>query len=122
MHAGRNPEAKGRSLALPATKLVLDFLQRPATMAPRQHSGSKPLQDGENPHGDDNTTAAREDADMAVWFKRRLQCLHCEESALFDAEIAPGAGRPRTPANDCRNNVLRTQGRAHALNHGGTIA
>ena len=59
---------------------------------------------------------------MAVWFKRRLQCLHCEESALFDAEIAPGAGRPRTPANDCRNNVLRTQGRAHALNHGGTIA
>jgi hypothetical protein len=83
---------------------------------------ASPLQDGENPHGDDNTTAAREDADMAVWFKRRLQCLHCEESALFDAEIAPGAGRPRTPANDCRNNVLRTQGRAHALNHGGTIA
>jgi hypothetical protein len=47
------------------------------------------LQDGENPHGDGNTTAAREGADMAVWFKRRLQCLLCEESALFDAEIAP---------------------------------
>ena len=43
MHAGRKPEAKGRSHALPATKLVLDFLQRPATMAPRQHSGSKPF-------------------------------------------------------------------------------
>src|SRR4029078_2683416 len=43
MHAGRKPEAKGRSLALPATKLVLDFLQLPAKMAPRQHSGSKPF-------------------------------------------------------------------------------
>jgi len=47
------------------------------------------LQDGENPHGDGNTTAAREGADMAVWLKRRLQCLFCEESALFHAKTAP---------------------------------
>ena len=59
---------------------------------------------------------------MAVWFMRRLQCLLCEESALFDADIAPGAGRPKTSTNDCRNNVLRTRGRAHALNRGGTTA
>jgi hypothetical protein len=91
-------------------------------MASRSIPVPSSLQDGENPHGDGNTTAAREDADMAVWFKRRLQCLLCDESALFDAEIAPVAGRPRTPTNDCRNNVLRTRGRAHALNHGGTIA
>ena len=58
---------------------------------------------------------------MAVWFMRRLQCLLCEESTLFHAEIATDAGSLRTPTNDCRNNVLRTRERAYALNHGGTI-
>jgi hypothetical protein len=58
---------------------------------------------------------------MAVWFMRRLQCPLCEESTLFPAEIATGAGSLRTSTNDCRNNVLRTQERAYALNHGGTI-
>jgi hypothetical protein len=58
---------------------------------------------------------------MAVWFMRRLQCLLCEESTLFHAEIAPDAGSLRTPTNDCRNNGLRTRERAHALNYGGTI-
>jgi hypothetical protein len=58
---------------------------------------------------------------MAVWFMRRLQCLLCEESTLFHAEIATDARSLRTPTNDCRNNVLRTRGRAYALNHGGTI-
>ena len=55
---------------------------------------------------------------MAVWFMRRLQCLLCEESTLFHAEIATDAGGLRTPAND---NVLRTRERSYALNHGGTI-
>ena len=58
---------------------------------------------------------------MAVWFMRRLQCLLCEEPTLFHAEIATDAGGLRTPANDCRNNVLRTRERSYALNHGGTI-
>ena len=58
---------------------------------------------------------------MAVWFMRRLQCLLCEESSLFQAEIATEAGSLRTPTNDCRNNVFRTRERAYALNHGGTI-
>jgi hypothetical protein len=58
---------------------------------------------------------------MAVWFMRRLQWLLCEESTLFRAEIATDAGSPRTPTNDCRNNVLRPRERAHALNHAGTI-
>jgi hypothetical protein len=65
-------------------------------------------QDGENPLGDGNTTAAREGADMAVWFMRRLQCPLCEESTLFQAEFATGAESLRTSTNDCRNNVLRT--------------
>ena len=58
---------------------------------------------------------------MAEWFMRRLQCLLCEESTLFHAEIATDAASPRTPTNDSRNNVLRTQERAYALNHGGTM-
>jgi hypothetical protein len=74
-------------------------------------------QDGENPLGDGNTTAAREGADMAVWFMRRLQCPLCEESTLFHAEIAIDAGSLRTPPTDCRNNVLRTRERAYAVNH-----
>ena len=58
---------------------------------------------------------------MAVWFMRRLQGLPCEPFTLFHAEIAVGAGRPGTPTNDRRNNVLRARGRAHALRHGGAI-
>lgn len=58
---------------------------------------------------------------MAVWFMRRLQCLPCEQFALFHAEIATAAGRVTTPANDRRNNVLRARGRTHALSHGGAI-
>ncbi len=58
---------------------------------------------------------------MAVWFMRWLQCLLCEQSTLFHAEIAADAGRAGTPQNDRRDNVLRTRERAHALNHGGAI-
>jgi hypothetical protein len=58
---------------------------------------------------------------MAVWFMRWLQCLHCDELTLFSAEIATDAGRPATPTNDRRNNVLRTRERSHALNHGGAM-
>jgi hypothetical protein len=46
--------------------------------------------------------------------------LRCEEFTLFRTEIATGAGMG-TPTNDCRNNVLRTRERAHALNHGGAF-
>ncbi len=49
---------------------------------------------------------------MAVRFMRWLQCLLCEESTLFRAEIATDAGRVRTPTNDRRDNVLRTRERA----------
>lgn len=58
---------------------------------------------------------------MAVWFMRWLQYPLCEEFTLFPAEIATDAGRLGTPTNDRRNNVLRTRGRARALNHGGAI-
>jgi hypothetical protein len=57
--------------------------------------------------------------DMAVWFMRRLQGLPCKQFALFHAEIAIGAGRPETPTNHRRNNVVRTRRRAPALNHAG---
>ncbi|WP_029584799.1 hypothetical protein [Bradyrhizobium sp. URHD0069] len=85
---------------------------------------------------------------MAVWFTRWLQCadtiladtilaadgiaitigndviapLLCEKFTLLRAEIVIDAGRVGTPTNDRRDNVLRTRGRAHALNHGGAIA
>jgi hypothetical protein len=89
-------------------------------MTPRQHFRyPSSQQDGANPLGDGNTTAAREGADMAVWFMRRLQCLPCEQFTLLHTEIATAAGRVRTPTNDRRNNVLRTRERAHALKHGG---
>jgi hypothetical protein len=56
---------------------------------------------------------------MAVWLMRRLQCLPCEQSTLFPAEIAIGAG---TPAH--RQIIVKTtccaREDAQALNHGGT--
>ena len=58
---------------------------------------------------------------MAVWTLRRLQCLFCEEFTLSRVEIATDAGSVETPTNDRRDNVPRTQERAHALNHGGAI-
>ena len=58
---------------------------------------------------------------MAVWIMPRLQCLLCEEFALSRAELATDAGSAETPANDGRDNVLRTRERAHALNYGGAI-
>jgi hypothetical protein len=75
----------------------------------------------ENPHGDGNTSAAREGADMAVWFMRRLQCLPREQFILFHAEIARDAASVEIPTNDRRNNVLRTRDRAHALNQWGAM-
>jgi hypothetical protein len=59
---------------------------------------------------------------MAAWFMRWLQSPLCEEFIVLRAEIATDAGSVATPENDRRDNVLRTQGRAHALNHGGAIA
>jgi hypothetical protein len=58
---------------------------------------------------------------MAVWFTRWLQGLLCEEFTLFHAGIATGAGRPGTPTNDRRYNVLRTRERASASNRRGAI-
>jgi hypothetical protein len=58
---------------------------------------------------------------MAVGFTRWLQCLLCEEFALSRAELATDEGSAETPANDRRDNVLRTRERAHALNYGGAI-
>jgi hypothetical protein len=56
---------------------------------------------------------------MAVWIMPRLQCLLCEEIIL--SRTATDAGSAETPANDRRDNVLRTRERAHALNYGGAI-
>jgi hypothetical protein len=58
---------------------------------------------------------------MAVWVMPRLQCLLCEEIILSRTELATDAGSAETPANDRRDNVLRTRERAHALNYGGAI-
>ena len=58
---------------------------------------------------------------MAVWIMPRLQCLLCKEFTLSRAELATDAGSAETPANDRRDNVLRTRERAHALHHGGAI-
>ena len=80
----------------------------------RQHSGQALHKTGKT-RSYGNTPAAREGADMAVWFMRLLQCLLCEESTLFHAETTTGAGSLRTPTNDRRNNVLRPRERAYAL-------
>jgi hypothetical protein len=45
----------------------------------------------------------------------------CEQYTLSRAAIATDAGSVGKPANDRRDNVPRTQERAHALNHGGAI-
>jgi hypothetical protein len=55
---------------------------------------------------------------MALAFVRWPQCLLCEEFALSQVEIVADATRP---INDRRDNVLRTQEPAHALNYGGAI-
>jgi hypothetical protein len=102
-------------------KAALDFLLRPATMTWRQHSGTKLSVRRGKLASAGNTTAAREDAGMAVRFMCWLQCLLCEQSTLSRAAIATDAGSVGTPANDRRDNVPRTQERAHALNHGGAI-
>src|ERR1700730_17120382 len=74
-------------------KVALDFLLRPATMTSRQHSGTKPFIRRGKLARRRQTAAAREGADMAVWFIRRLQqCLFCEEFILSRAEIATDAG------------------------------
>jgi len=102
-------------------KVALDFLLRPARMTSRQHSGTKlSIRRGKLARRR-QTAAAREGADMAVWFIRRLQCLFCEEFTLSCAEIATDAAGVGTPTNDRRDNALPTRERAHALNHGGAI-
>jgi hypothetical protein len=58
---------------------------------------------------------------MAVWIMPRPQCLLCEAIILSRTELATDAGSAETPANDRRDNVLRTRERAHALNYGGAI-
>jgi hypothetical protein len=104
-------------------KLALDFLRRPARMTARQHGRCQVhnKQDGENSRGNGNTTAAREGIGMALALMRWPQCLLCEEFALSHVEIAADATRPEKSINDRRDNVLRTQARAHALNCGGAI-
>ena len=58
---------------------------------------------------------------MAVWSVRWLHCLLCEESALFQVEIATDARRAGTSTNARRDHVLHTRERAPALNRGGAI-
>ena len=56
---------------------------------------------------------------MALAFMRWPQCLLCEEFALSQVEIAADATRPINDGH--RDNELRTQEPAHALNYGGAI-
>jgi hypothetical protein len=79
---------------------------------------------------------------MAVWFMRWLHCTDTIPTvdgiaiAIGNDVIAPAAlrrihpvlrriasssGGAGTPANDRRENMLRTREPAHALNHGGAI-
>jgi hypothetical protein len=88
-------------------------------MGSRQHSGNQALHKTGKTRAATATPLLRgRDADMAVWFMRRLQCLPCEHLTLIPAEIAVAAGRVETPQNDRRHNLLRMWERAHALNHG----
>jgi hypothetical protein len=104
----------------PASKLALAFLLRPTTMRSRQHSGTQALDKTGKTRSATATPLLRgRGADMAGWFMRRLQCLPCEAFTLFFAETAAAAGSVGTPTNHRRNNVLRTRGRAQALNRGG---
>jgi hypothetical protein len=101
-------------------KLALDFLLRPTTMTPRQHSGIQALHKTGKTRSATATPLLRgRGADMAVWFMRRLQCLPCEQFTLFHGDIAAVAGSVGIATNDRRNNVLRTRERAQALNYGG---
>ena len=47
--------------------------------------------------------------------------LHGEEFTRFRAGIATDAETAANPTNHCRDNVLHTRKRAHALNHGDAI-
>jgi hypothetical protein len=47
--------------------------------------------------------------------------LACEEFTRLRAEIAARRQNRDNAKNDCRDNVLRTRARAHALNHGDAI-
>src|SRR5260221_6362197 len=95
-------------------KVALDFLLRPATMTSRQHSGTKlSIRRGKLARRR-QTAAAREGADMAVWFMRRLQCLFCGEITLSRAENGTDAGNVGKPTNERADKPLRTRGHAHA--------
>jgi hypothetical protein len=58
---------------------------------------------------------------MAVWFMRWLQGTLCEQSSLFDADIAASARKTQNATNGRRDDALRAPERALAFNHGGAI-
>jgi hypothetical protein len=58
---------------------------------------------------------------MAVWFMRWLQGTLCEQTPLFDADIATGARATQTPTKDRQDDALRARERALAFTHGGAI-
>jgi hypothetical protein len=102
------------------SKLALDFLLRPTTMASRQHSGTQAHHKTGKTRSATATPLLRgRGADMAVGFMRWLQGLPCDQFNLFHGEIATDAGTVGTPTNDRRNNALPARAPAHALNHGG---
>ena len=57
---------------------------------------------------------------MAVWFS--AGCVPALRDPPCFTLKCPRHQTSENATNDCRNNVLRTRGRAYALNHGGTIA
>jgi len=87
----------------PATKLVLDFPQRPATMASRQQRYEEvptlSIRRGKLARRRQCYCCAG-GYRYAVWFVRGLQQLLCEELTLFHAEVATDIGCVGTPTND----------------------
>jgi hypothetical protein len=58
---------------------------------------------------------------MAVWFMHWPQGTLCEQSPLFDADIAASARKTQTPTNDGQDDALRAPERALAFTHGDAI-
>src|SRR5258708_15420695 len=89
-----------------APKVALDFLLRPARMTSRQHSGTKlSIRRGKLARRR-QTAAAREGADMAVWFMRPLHWPFCEEFTLSRPANATRAAKPETTTKNPSRQLL----------------
>jgi hypothetical protein len=141
VHAVVSDSSRSRTVAGLA-KLVLDFLLRPATMTSRQHSGARlyirrgklarrrqyhAAREGTCMGGMVYARAAARRHDTNRRWHRRNDWERSRRAAArrriyaVRVEIATDAGKAGTPTNDCRDSVLHTRERAHALNHEAAI-